>query len=131
MRPVMMESLTSDTEAYRACLASILQMELDEFPTFEGLSAVLQWDAWLASELNLCCLRFGVDAITVPHGLWVARLASPYPGYEWHSVVCAGGNMVHDPHPEPQEYELRAVMYAVELLLPMDPGEPFGRFIDR
>jgi hypothetical protein len=45
----MMERLTSDAEAYRACLASMLQMDLEEFPTFEGLAAPLQWNAWLSS----------------------------------------------------------------------------------
>jgi hypothetical protein len=78
----MMERLTSDAEAYRACLASMLQMDLEEFPTFEGLAAPLQWNAWLAAELNVIAMQFAFGTIPTPPGLWLARMASPYQGYD-------------------------------------------------
>jgi hypothetical protein len=96
----MMERLTSDAEAYRACLASMLQMDLEEFPTFEGLAAPLQWNAWLAAELNVIAMQFAFGTIPTPPGLWLARMASPYQGYDVHTVVCVGSRPLHDPHPE-------------------------------
>jgi hypothetical protein len=128
MRPVLMERLTSDVEAYRACLASMLQMDLDEFPAFEGLAASMQWNAWLASELNVCMLVFEFAAVPVPPGLWIARMPSPYQGYDVHSVVCAGTQPVHDPHPEAQPNGTYPNVTTMELMLPLDPGEPLGRF---
>jgi hypothetical protein len=128
MRPVMMESLTSDTEAYRACLASLLQIELDEFPAFQGLAATMQWNAWLASELNLYVLRFEFGTIATPPGMWLATMASPYQGYDLHAVVCAGSRVVHDPHPEAQPGADYLNLATVELLIPLDPGEQSGRF---
>lgn len=127
----MMERLTSDAEAYRACLASILQMDLDDFPTFEGLAAPMQWNAWLASELNICALAFPADSLQTPPGLWLARMPSPYQGYDVHTIVCAAGRPLHDPHPEAQPNGEYPMITVAELLFPMDPGEPLGRFIDR
>lgn len=127
----MMDRLTSDTEAYRACLASILQMDLDNFPAFEGLAAPMQWNAWLASELNVCALVFRFDAVPTPVGLWLARMESPYQGYDVHTIVCAGDRPLHDPHPEAQPGGTYQAIATVELLVPLDPGEPVGRFIIR
>lgn len=128
MKPVMMERLTSDVEAYRACLASILQMDLDDFPTYTGLAEAMQWNAWLATELNLYVMQFAFGAVATPPGLWIARMPSPYLGYDVHSIVCAGFRSAHDPHPESQPGGSYLNISTVELLMPLDPGEPSGRF---
>lgn len=124
----MQASLTSDVQAYRAALASILDVDLDLVPEFEGLPAQMQWNGWLAGECNLASLVFEAGQINFPPGYWIARLRSPYPGYQVHSVVMAGTSLAHDPHPEPQEYAADALVLLVELLVPLDPSEPSGRY---
>lgn len=124
----MMESMTSDVESYRAALASLLGMDLDRMPRFDGLPGPLEWDAWLARELNMASLRFNAGAIPIPPGMWLARIVSPYPGYRTHTVVMARGGLAHDPHPEPQEYLPHERLALMELLIPLDPSEPSGPF---
>jgi hypothetical protein len=76
----MMERLTSDAEAYRACLASMLQMDLEEFPTFEGLAAPLQWNAWLAAELNVIAMQFAFGDHPDTAGALAGADGEPVPG---------------------------------------------------
>lgn len=127
MIPVTQESMTSDVQAYRAALASILEVDLDVLPAFEGMAGPMQWDAWMATELNLCLLRFAVDTMERPPGMWLALIMSPYVGYEMHTVVMRGGALAHDPHPEPQEYRVLDLLAVIEMMLPLDPALPSGR----
>lgn len=124
----MMERLTSDEEAYRACLASVLQVDLGDLPTFEGLAAPMQWNAWLAGELNVYVMQFPFAAVPNPPGYWLARLKSPYQGYDVHTCVCVGSRFAHDPHPEAQGDMAYPDVATIEVLIPLDPGEPSGRF---
>lgn len=123
----MMAELTSDLDAYRAALGSLLAIELDQIPAFEGVAAPLQWDAWIATELNLAVLRMSPNVLPIPVGYWLGRLPSPYPGYDLHSVVMRGTALAHDPHPEPQQYPIE--LSICEVFVPLDPAEPSGRWL--
>lgn len=128
MKPVMMDGLTSASDAYQACLASLLEVEIEEVPTFEGLAAAYEWNAWLASKLNLYIVTFDMGSIPTPPGMWLARIQSPYPAYGTHTVVMMAHELAHDPHPEPQEYDVLDSVAMIELMIPLDPAEPSGRY---
>jgi hypothetical protein len=128
MRPQQMESLTSEVQAYRAALATLLDLDLDDVPAYDGQAQGIQWDAWLAS-MNLGAFRFMPDqgAMGVAYGL--GRIVSPYVGYDMHTVVLQGGMVVFDPHPDPEEFDLDERLGLVELMIPLDPALPSGRFV--
>jgi hypothetical protein len=123
MQPVQMNELTSAESAYRACLATVLDMSLDDVPSFDGLAADMQWAAWLGARMNLMVVTINS---TYP-GFWIARVRSPYPAYAVHSLVMRSGLVIHDPHPEPQPVPLDMALLSSELLAPLDPSLPCGR----
>lgn len=120
----------SDRHAWRAALGSLLDISVENLPDFEGLSADMQWTAWLGSRLNLGIWSFPPGA-TFPPGYWLLVIASPYPGYDLHTLVMRGGNVAYDPHPEPQDLSRLPPeqMRVGQMLMPLDPSEPSGRFV--
>lgn len=120
-----MDTLTRPEEAYRACLASMLDLELEQVPLYEGLSADLQWQAWTASELNLA--RVMLQDWQPAPCLWLARVTSPYPAYKVHTLVMEHTRIAHDPHPEPQHIDVTMGVLQVDLYVPLDPSLPIGR----
>ena len=124
-----MEALASDVQAYRAALASLLDLDLDVVPAYDGQAQGLQWDAWLGGTLNLGAFRFSADlGVDVGPTLSLGRIVSPYVGYDIHTVVMRGMMLEFDPHPEPVEYEVLEHLALVELMVPLDPSLPSGRF---
>lgn len=125
MIPVVQQKLMDETDAYRAALASLLEIELEEIPAFTGLNGELKLHAWL-SDLNLAVVR--VSGFQAPPMLWIARTQSPYPGYAVHSVVMRAAVLLHDPHPEPQPFDQTTILGA-DIITPADPSLPSGRFV--
>jgi hypothetical protein len=122
MIPVTMKRLTNEMDAYRAALASLLDLSLESIPEVDGLGAELKLRAWM-SDRNMTVLR--ITPFEAPPCMYIARTRSPYPGYQVHSVVMAGGVLAHDPHPEPQPFVWEEVIGA-DFIVPMDPTHPFG-----
>jgi hypothetical protein len=112
-------------DAYRAALASILAVELEQVPMFEGLAAELEFQAWLGGKLNLACLKFA--SMDPPTGYWIARIRSPY-DFHPHTVVMRYQQVVHDPHPaqKVQPGVEGLTVLQCELLVPLDPSLPAG-----
>lgn len=116
-----------DGNCLSACLASLLELPLDEVPHFTGEGWRHRLDEWLAAR-----------------GQWVLAFAPPEPsslddaaawldaavrGYAivsgrsprglLHATVWRGGELVHDPHPS------RAGLLGVQdvlVLVPLDPA---------
>jgi hypothetical protein len=116
----------SDEEAYVAAIGSILDISTERIPRFHGISAGMEWNAWLGSKLNLAAWEFS-NFSAVPPGLWLLRIKSPYPAYDMHTLVMHGQLIVHDPHPEPQDIDLSDVGLVGIVLFPLDPSLPSGR----
>jgi hypothetical protein len=125
MKPVMMESRTSEVESYRAAVASILGLELDVLPAFDGPTGPMEWDAWFARELNMVVVRFE-EGFSPPRCYWVAAVASPYHGTDVHFVVMQREQLVHDPHPEAEWFDVRPVLVMMDVFVPLDPSLPAG-----
>lgn len=126
MKPVTMRTMTDASEAYRACLASMLELELDEVPVFVGMASDLQMQAWTASELNLA--HFQVQQMRPPPVLWIALVNSPYPAYSVHALVMEGLLIAHDPHPEPQPIDVTGGVLQCDLYVPLNPALPVGKY---
>jgi len=122
-----MASLTREVESYRAALASLLEVDLELIPDYEGLGSSMRWNAWLASELNVLMLVCEFGTFGPAQGMWIAQIDSPYPGFKFHYVVCAGADIVWDPHPEPQDYTDAAKIVGQHFVMAMDPALPMGR----
>lgn len=107
MRPVDQTILGRGGDCFSACLASILEIPLDEVPhvmiedDYEGaLSEFLRlFDLW-SLKMDVAVCR-GIEL--APVGYHVISGPSPrqVDGKEemWHAVVGYNGEMVHDPHP--------------------------------
>lgn len=118
---------------FSACLASILELPIDDVPYFMGDSLeddggawFKRFEEWLAPR-NLYPVCFRVGDGWRPEGLHILSgkspraLASPK---ALHSVVARGRDVVHDPHPS------RAGVLShddVVLLVPLDPIAPVPR----
>lgn len=85
----------------QACVASVLELPLDDVPHFAmSPDWLLDMDRFLARfGLGVLLVRAGADwnfyADELPY-----LVAGKSPRGDWlHSVIFAGGKMIHDPHP--------------------------------
>lgn len=122
-----MDGLATTESAYRAALGTVLDIDVEDVPSFDGLAAELQWDAWLGS-LNLGVWRTRPPGLVVPGGYWIFRCQSPYHGYEVHSVVMRAAMVAFDPYPQPKVLTLEGSAVQGECYYVLDPAEPAGRF---
>lgn len=85
---------------FAACVASILELELEEVPNF--VAAEKNWfdvlNAFMASFRLYPLFLQGKSAFT-PLGNYIVSGKSPRDPKILHSVVYNSGVMVHDPHP--------------------------------
>jgi len=86
-----------DGNCLSACLASILEISIEEIPTFLGSDGQLRLARWLADR--------GLAASIYQHGTYVppgyAIAAGPSKRFagRLHACVAYDGRVVHDPHP--------------------------------
>ena len=104
MKGVMQTKFGDDGNCFAACLASILELELDQVPDYDGRTDSGWWrkyNIWLTKEfgLSMCHIARGdgswfIDDCNTFH---LCSGLSPR-GLE-HSCVGKNGRIVHDPHP--------------------------------
>lgn len=85
---------------WAACIASILELPIDEVPNF-GIKKTWFPDTWnWLLERGYASLYFGPgDARHVPYCYHIVSGRSPR-GDWGHAVVALGEKLVHDPHPD-------------------------------
>jgi hypothetical protein len=115
-----------DWSCHRACVASLLEMPLEEMPgicpadyDYNTNGWADAWDEWLES------LGFVSYDITFrghsPKGYTIAQVASQkFPG-KLHSIVCLNGEPVHDPQRSNEPYTGADVQLHT-ILAPMNPA---------
>lgn len=113
----------------QACLASVLELPLDDVPDFcnehpgedeDASRWIKELAAWLEGY-ELTCLVANMHEGILPWWTtlyWIAGGKTHRRGY--HSVVYKGQELAHDPHPD--KVGLKAVEDAV-LLLPLDAAK--------
>lgn len=95
-----------DGNCHAACVASILEIELDRVPNFYA-DTPARWDEvfsqWLVENFDLQTIDLDVDAMNrrgwKPNGYHFINGPSRR-GDFWHTVIGLDGVMVHDPHPD-------------------------------
>jgi hypothetical protein len=128
MIPVEQTKLTyPDGNCMSACLASILELTLDEVPCYVGDGWLEKYNQWLAS-FNLTMVNLTYTSAEgepwAPMGYSI--LAADSPRGEWlHAVVCHNGEVVWDPHPQ-REMGLKTKREWTVFLV-LDPTRPVNQ----
>lgn len=88
-----------DGDCFRACVASILEMPIEELPTYNSESWLLSWNNWLEKYgLYLQYKTYGKGNFA--GGYWIASVPSLNLGEGVkHVVVMHKDKLVHDPSP--------------------------------
>ncbi len=101
MKPVFQTIFTvPGGNCMAACVASILELSLDDVPNPQGEDGqwYLDWQAFLKPR-NLSILCFPTGGEWTPQGYSI--LCGRSPRGDWnHAVVCYNGIVAHDPHPD-------------------------------
>ena len=105
MTPVDQTIINDATgNCFAACVASILELSIDEVPNFmetrnevEGGWYIAAWQ-WLQNR-GYTLRHTQLGANQYPEGYWIASGVSPRFPDRHHAVVYLGAVMTHDPHP--------------------------------
>ena len=107
MQPVDQQTFGAWGNCLSACVASILEIPLDEVPLFHDPTSpvyvpqVIKLDAWLR-PVGLCAVEYSLAdpalLAQLPKDLFYI-LGGMSPRQRGHVVVACGDNIVHDPHP--------------------------------
>jgi hypothetical protein len=97
MKPVAQDKFLMEGNCFPACLASILECNLEQVPDFRDGQAkwFMDYQTWLREKYSLRMETYA-DA---PRGLSIGTVKSPTMSGELHSVVCQDGQVVWDPLP--------------------------------
>lgn len=113
MKPVFQTSFGSKKgNCQAACVASILEIPIEDVPCHAGDAWFLKWETWLGGRgLSVVSFNFdggvGLDFVKYffGEGFYIVAGLSPrarkdgHPADMFHAVVYQGGKLVHDPHP--------------------------------
>lgn len=106
MRPVTQTKFGSpDGNCFAACVASILEVDLDSVPQDQSETWWHDFGRWLSREHRLVPVMIDGDgekpvmefSTGAPEVYWIASGMGPRGLL--HSVVAKGSQLVHDPHP--------------------------------
>lgn len=109
---------------FAACIASLLELPIEETPSIEGRSFWRVWSAWLAIR-GLAYVDVSAGSGVYFPGYSIATGKSPRGGLTeagrpvLHAVVCENMNLLHDPHPDNTFLDGSPIEYGV--LYPLDP----------
>jgi len=139
MRPVLQTRVGRRGNCYQACVASILEVPIDEVPdqalgrTPEEYVHILR--GWLAPRgLSLIAATLGpyTPEELLPElwhaGYWIAGIATNSRDLD-HAVVMRGNTVVWDPHPTPHNWEPYVAnphINGIAMFVPLDPAQTFA-----
>ena len=119
MKPVEQTKFSyPDGNCFAACVASILELSLDEVPDFRGDDWFEQWQEWLAAR-NLYLVYLGLPG----YESWKPKgysIANGLCGGVRHALVCYDGEVVWNPHPRRDEWN--GAIEDVTLFVALDPS---------
>ena len=128
MIPVHQTKVGFGGNCFRAAVASILELPLEDVPCFEDLMMErddwwVKFKKWLGDYGLYPVVRGGdLDGVVFPGYYLVAGTTNR--GDFLHEVIYKNGELVHDPHPSGDGLlEVREII----LLVPVDPSQAVGR----
>jgi hypothetical protein len=86
-------------DCFRACVASILEMDIDDLPNYHGYNWWNRWIAW-GTKHGLVFECYYPDEVPPEAEYVIAGPKSPRIPDITHAVVVKNGKIVWDPHPE-------------------------------
>jgi len=118
MNPIPQPGLT---DCYRACIASLLELDISKVPDF----------TWY-DDAREFCVGLGFDLVYLPwdksdriyNTKFLAIAVGPTsqtPDDWFHAVIVQNGEVVHDPNPEPADFVDSPEYYLC--LVPIDPAK--------
>jgi hypothetical protein len=124
------------SDCFQACIASVLELPLDEVPRRTGLQSPDDYvDAirgWLRPR-GFSLMVFSLPAPTaigaihpfrLPEGYWIAGIDTAG-ALEDHAIVMHGPDLAWDPLPRPHAFEERVAtprITAIAAFVPLDPA---------
>lgn len=114
---------------YAACLASILEIPLDNVPFPDGNDNNF-WTIycnWFKSN-NACIVTIQKNDFIPPESYLIGTVKSPRFENSDHAVVIFGGKIIHDPHPSKASLSdnLNDVTH-IDFIFPIDPSKRMFR----
>lgn len=118
MKPVYQTILDGqDGDCMAACIASLLELPIDQVPNPHTTTWWDDWQAWLKQRGLYLVEAIGADWMPPGWGI----LVGTSPRGDWqHACVALNGEIVHDPHPDGGGVAQRT---AYDLLVPYDPAD--------
>lgn len=115
---------------FAACVASLLELPIEEMPSIEGKGFYVVWEKWLAER------GLAIADIPAGSGSWIPGLSivtgkSPRGGVTasgkptLHAVVARDMKLIHDPHPDRSFIDGPPTEYTV--IYPLDPAAGYKR----
>lgn len=116
MTPVYQDKFGDVGNCFQACLASILEMPLEQVPDFCNMGAGwwFHYQTWLRQRGLTCLLLTG--PLFLPGDFYYIASGQSPRGFP-HSTVWRHRELVHDPHPDGGGI---AEVMEVKILLPLD-----------
>jgi hypothetical protein len=106
MKPVMQTNLTRLGNCFEACLASILECDIDVFPGYKNINWWSNYQEWFCHRGIAMLGILWKDMMVLEHMPRVYSIVSgKSPRYKdveppvLHATVWFGNKMVHDPYP--------------------------------
>jgi hypothetical protein len=125
MRKVYNSKDNAKGQCYEACIASLLNMPLDQIPLYKMPDHWIKMDKWLYEQGFVSLLienKPGLDfQCNFPY-IVALRLSLPYKPVAYHACIYQTGKLIHDPSgimAWPGAVIQRVISYQV--LLPMNP----------
>ena len=101
MKAVMQQTGRS----HEACIASILELSIDQVPHETGDLVARRLALWLwLTRFGMTTIRVATKSLVTPPGYAIGTVKRED---EIHHVVCLDGKIVFDPHPEQDSYDAR------------------------
>jgi len=102
MKPVMQTRFSEDGNCFEACIASILEIPLEEVPDLKECKDVYEWNKTINSWLKTKGLQY-MELETKEYPFYFIESYHLIIGHKergiYHAVVGLNGNVVHNPHP--------------------------------
>lgn len=104
-----------------ACIASLLELEIEDVPNFTNLNWYNDLCGWLNTKgyTMMSLPSLGPELRWLKGMHYIGTVKSTLGEGVKHATIWLDGKMIHNPHPD---YDLTAELVRVNILVPLDPA---------